>query len=63
MLYQNKSGKSVIEELDYDVENVRVADKKIMLQPGQTKLILHEIGESNNCSHKFAFKTKTVYKG
>jgi len=34
MLYHNCSGKSVVEDLEYEVENVRVGDKRVMLGPG-----------------------------
>ena len=35
MYYNNKSGKSVMEELTYDTENVTARDKKVNLGVGE----------------------------
>lgn len=59
--YENLSEKNVIEELEFDVENVEVKEKKVMLGKGETKLIMCPIGPVNNCSHKCSFKSKTYF--
>jgi hypothetical protein len=44
ILYENHSGKSVIEELEFETENIEVKVKKVMLEEGEVKLVMHPIG-------------------
>ena len=62
LFYTNGGNKEVLEELTYTTENITTGDKRVQLKPGEDRLLLHTIGEANNCSHKFSFKSKTLFK-
>lgn len=63
LFYSNESKKQVLEQMAYTVQNIEIKEKKVSLRMGEKKLIMHPIGDQNNCSHRFAFKTTTNYKG